>query len=614
MSAMSVIGRWFWVATALAALLVGCGDGGGGVAPTGGDAQETPADAEASDGDVDPAGPDVAEVQLTEHPGCEGYSYTGTYLLPGPCEQGFDAALDAKARRYDRCWRAFNAAGQGLNTDVSIALDQVDDRALVETWVQDHDGWDFAPFAGKEAVDVITTHHKVAGLYAGVGITADAMRYAVLRDQGYPAGEVDIAREHLIVGLEGLHRAATLPGVPGVVARGTARKDLPGTAETETFPLFDGDGSWVPLEKNNGTWREDLSGQYPGWIFEDSISRDQMLGWVSAAATSWEVIRDDPTFDAALKDQLQADALAIGSELMVVRPNGYDLEIWDAEGRRTLHGCLHEHNLDCKLYADPDREDGLGGFDNGFHALMALSFAASWAYVSEDPTLTAWLHDQLLGERQLHIMVRDVLGELVWAGQLSNYSNYNMAFGSIWLALRYLDHAEAQEALREALISGLYAIGGAPNQPEILKQSLFDFIYAAGAAGARARAPLAGAPDLAAVGRGVETLHEFQEAPYWDYGVINCPDAVCDCDDKSVDSAACTAVDGQTAITVLGCVGRNCDLIADGPIPMALRPPSNYFWRSNPLKPNGGGNGTNLLPGVDFRFAYWLGRFVQVSH
>lgn len=592
-------GLWLALLAGMTAGIVACGDdgdasGGGGE----GDAAGVAVDAAAAD-----AAAGEGEVDAGEGPAC---AYGGSYLVAGPCEPDYDEALDAKARRIDRSWRTFNAWAQGLNTDVSVDVANTGDRELIRQYVQEHDGWDFEAFSGKSAEDVITVHHKVAGLYAGVGIAADAFRYGVLRDQGYDQAEIDRAREHLLIGLEGLHRAATLPGKPGIIARGTARVGPPGAGDVETSPLFDEAGEWVPLEKNNGTWRDDQSGQYPGWKFEDSISRDQMLGWVTAAAAAWEVMEGDPSFDDAVRDQLRQHALEIGGELMVVRPNGYDLEIWDAEGRRTLHGCLHEHNLDCKLYSD--------GFSNGFHAVMALGAAAAWVYVSGDEAMEAWLDEELIETRRLHEIVRDHVNELVWAGKMSNYSNYNMAFGSMWLALRYLKHPEAIAAMQQGLHAGMYAIEGEPNQPVVLKQSLFDFIYAAGMAGAVAGGLAASSPDMAAVGRGLETLGEYAEAPYWDDGVDNCPEAVCDCDDTSVDSSVCvSAVDGTTAMTVLGCVGRNCDLIVEDVVPMALRPPSNYFWRSNPLRPNGSGVGANLLPAVDFRIAYWLGRFVRVT-
>ena len=44
---------------------------------------------------------------------------------------------------------------------------------------------------------------------------------------------------------------------------------------------------------------------------------------------------------------------------------------------------------------------------------------------------------------------------------------------------------------------------------------------------------------------------------------------------------------------------------------MKIRPPSNYHWRSNPFKPSAGGDGSTLLPGVDFRIAYWTARWTK---
>ncbi|MGC9044546.1 MAG: hypothetical protein ACP5KG_11905, partial [Myxococcota bacterium] len=66
-----------------------------------------------------------------------------------------------------------------------------------------------------------------------------------------------------------------------------------------------------------------------------------------------------------------------------------------------------------------------------------------------------------------------------------------------------------------------------------------------------------------------------------------------------------------TKVTVLGYKGRNGDLITKEPIPMRARPPSNFYWRSNPYVPNGGGDGSRLLSGVDLRFAYYLGRYLR---
>ena len=53
------------------------------------------------------------------------------------------------------------------------------------------------------------------------------------------------------------------------------------------------------------------------------------------------------------------------------------------------------------------------------------------------------------------------------------------------------------------------------------------------------------------------------------------------------------------------------DLITAEPLPMRIRTPSNYYWRSNPYKPNGGSNGAGMFAGPDFRLAYWMGRFIR---
>ncbi len=584
-----VVGMGLWV------LSSGCGaepavglDADAVTQPDGAVEEDADAAAELDVADAADAGPTCA--------------YAGTYLVPGPCEPGFDAVLEAKATRYERVWRAFNAAATGVNTDVSVALDRAADRALVEAFAAADDAWDFEAFAGKPALDVVTAQHKVAGLYAGVGLAADAFRYGVLRDQGYPAAEVDRARAHLLAGLEGLRRAVAITGTPGVIARGYARTDLPGGEHHQPLPLFDDQGQPLPAVKNNGTWREDLSGEHPGYLWEDSVSRDMMLGWVTAFVSVWEVTRDDPSVPDAVKQRLRADGLALARELKVVRASGYDLEIPDADGRTTLHGWLNENNLDGQLYLD-----GLG---NGFHALMALGFVASWVYLTEDPELDAWLQGELIGERRLHELARDNL--FVSFGLETNFSNYNMAFGSAWLALRYLDDPAAAAVLRDALAHGLYAIPGDTRQPVEMKQSYFDFIYAAGLAGL---SPGGAAPhpvDAAAVARGLETLADFPEAPYWSHGVVNCPAAQCGCDAPQVDAPGCVALDG-TPLTVLGCVGRGCALVAAEPVPMRTRGPSNYHWRTNPYQPNLDGDGDVLLPGVDFRIAYWLGRWARVT-
>lgn len=193
-------------------------------------------------------------------PAC-GSGAARTSLLPGPGAEGHDAALAAKARRYDRVFHALAAVYTGVNTEVIVA--RPEDRELVTRFVTEDDGWDFAAYAGAPPEDAVGWA-KVAGLYAGVGAAADAFRYATLRDEGAACEEVERARAHVVAALEGVHRAMEITGTEGVIARGYQRRDLAFYGH-ETVPLFDGEGNPLPEEKNNGTWRDDVSGEHPDW-------------------------------------------------------------------------------------------------------------------------------------------------------------------------------------------------------------------------------------------------------------------------------------------------------------------------------------------------------------
>ena len=575
--------------------------------PEGDDSPADVAEDAAPEAAADPGpeyGPDALPEVPFDPPACGSGTYAWKALVPGPGEAGYDADLETKANAYDRVWTALNAAAMHLNTDVTIALDQADFRQKVQDFAADPTAWDLAAFAGTDPLAALTSQHKVAGLYAGDGVAADAYRYAVLRDQGYPCADVARAREWLLGDMDALHVVVDITGAPGVIVRGVARTDLPGDGPSVTVvPLEDGQGNPLPPVKNNGTWRQDFSGRYPNLVWEDSVSRDMYIGWVAAYAAVWEVVRQDPDVPQEKKDRLRADAMAVARQLMVVRPSGYDLEVIDADGRTTLHGWLNEHNFDGQFYSED--------YVNGFHSVMALGIVAAWVHVTDDPDLKAWLYGKLIGERRLHEIVRDHLGELVDMGYVSNYSNYNMAFQGAWLAMRYLADPDAREAVRLGLRDQLYDRPGQDRQPADFGYSLYDFVFADGEAGGSAWWPQQQAPDAGAVGRGVQTLKEFPAAPYWNVGVAQCPDAVCTGDDPKVDSPDCTALDGTTHFTVLGCVGRNGDLITQEPVPMRLRGPSNFHWRSNPYQPNRDGDGSALLPGVDFRIAYWMGRYFR---
>ncbi|MCB9647131.1 MAG: hypothetical protein H6730_11125 [Deltaproteobacteria bacterium] len=536
-------------------------------------------------GEGTPAGP----------PPCGSFENGLVTLIPGPGQAGYDEALADAARKHDRLFVALFSRATGLNADFQVTDNDPAARAQVTRFVTEDDGWDFEAAVGVTP-ESLGVWQKSAGLYAGVGVAADAYRYGVLRDSGAACAEVAVARAQLVRGLEGVDLAARITGVPGVNARSLVNLAFPSPGYPEPTPLFDEAGDPLPAEKNNGEWRADESGEHPEWRWEDSLSRDMLVGWAAAYAAAWEVIAADDEIPAELKGRLQQNAAATARALMKVGESGYDLEIPDADGRLTFHAYLNENSVD-RLYIE--------GAENGFNATMALGIVGAMAYVAEDPDIDRYVHQTLVVQRQLPKVAAGEM--LVNFGVASNFSNFNMAFTAMWLAQRYIDSPEAAPFLRLALETELWTKDGADpdRQPRDMAQSFFDVIYAAGKSGATAWAAGEEPVPQDALQRGLATLHAYPAAPYFDREVINC-------DAAEVAAQRCTLLDG-TEVDLLGDAGRNEAEVARQLIPMAVRPPSNYHWRSDPYRYNGGADSGALMPAVDFRIAYWLGRFVRVA-
>ncbi len=534
-------------------------------------------------------------------PACGTNATTDRHMIPGPDEEGYDADLAAKVRRYERSFHNFNGYPMAVSVDVAVPLDDTASRDEINSFVRDSDLWSFEEYSGgKTALDVVSGWQKVAGLYGGMGIVADAIRYAVLRDRGADCDEIEIARQQLLKAIDGLHIAFTIGGVPGVVARGFIKNTLPGDAQAirdndELVPLFDGSGNPLPEEKSNGEWREDNSGEYPDYFWEDSCSRDMMLGWAAASAVTMEVIGPDDSFPEELKTRIRSDSKKALDAMRVVREDGYDLQFPDADGRITFHGYINEHCVERAMHLET--------FENGFYAMMALGIVGAYAYASGDPDAQSYLYDELIAERKLPELARDSMIYINMEYQ-TNFSNYSMAFTSAWLAMRYIDDQAARDILREAIAVQLYDTPDMVMQPVEQKMSLYDFIYAASELDGTAFSDPDGALHEDVVARGLETLKEFSDAPYWENGIMNC-------DEEEINNGICTMVD-DSEMVVLGTIGRKGDLICEEPVPKRIRPPSNYEWRSNPYRPNSGSDGSRLLPGVDFMSAYWIGRWTKL--
>lgn len=528
-------------------------------------------------------------------PECGSNVFYGNHLIPSEFEENFDKGLASKVRRFDRLYHTFVTYAFGTNTELTISNSSIDKREKIRRFLYEYDGYSLDEFEkGLQVTDLIEGWDKCAGLYAGAGIAADAMRYAILRDSGGDCKEIEIAKSQLLKSIDALHIAFRIPSTYGVVARGFANRLLPGIGlSIETMPLFDENGTPLPYEKNNGTWREDLSGEYPQLVWEDSISRDMMLGWALAIAMVKEVITDDPSFPDEIKKRLKEDARGVGEELRKKRPSGYDLEFPDADGRTTFHGYINENNVDGTY---------IPGLNNGFYATMALGIVSAYAFASEDKEAYDYIEKVLVKKRELHKIASEQM-KFIDMGLVSNFSNYNMVMISAFLALRYLPVKEGRDEIAKAVEVQIYNVPNSDRQPIEMKQTLFDVIYAYSKTEGSMFSNPNGIYQKDAITRGLETLIEFPDAPFYDIKVENC-------DESEINSGDCTLIDG-TKVTVLGYKGRNGDLITKEPIPMRARPPSNFYWRSNPYVPNGGGDGSRLLSGVDLRFAYYLGRYLK---
>jgi len=554
----------------------------------------SPADKAAADSSTDSAASEATCLPEPEPVGtCGGGPIDRSSLIAGPGQPDHDAELAAKARRIDRVFHAFHTHGTGLNADLQVASDDTEARALIQRWVDEDDGWDFEDWSGVPVTDVVSGWGKVAGAYGGVGLAADAYRYGALRDEGADCGEVDLARTQLLASLDGLHRAVAITGTEGVIARGFASTTLPGHgASVETTPLFDDAGNPLPEEKNNGTWRADNSGDHPGYVWEDSCSRDMLVGWAAGFGAAWEVIRADPDIPQAVKDTLAADASALVATLSTVQDSGYDLEIMDADGRRTYHGLLHEASVDRYYIED---------FENGQNALMALGIVGALAAAAEDETGLAYISQQLIAARELDRIAQDS-AHIVDLGPGSNFSGYNMGFLGGWLAQRWVCGEDSRSQVIAGIDEGMYARPGKDRQPEEQSQALYHLVALQARAGTSIW-PSTGAIDDSVLERTLTNLREFDDAPYF-------PEARVNCDDDEIAAGVCTALDGST-LNLLGEVGWNDALISVEPLPMAIRPASNYHWRSSPYQVNGDPGDSSFLGAVDFRFVYWMGRYIR---
>lgn len=516
-------------------------------------------------------------------------------LIPGPAHAGHDAALAAKIGRFDKQIHGILTVslGWGLEAFVSdpAARDQIDGFVA-------SDADTFEDYAGQHIYAVLDRYEEFGdlGMFGGVQAAGDAMRYAVLRDEGADPAAIDAARADLLAAMDGLHWYSRVTGTPGVIARGLRRvQPQPGAPALPdvipaTVPLFDAGGDPQPADKQP-TWRADVSGELPHLIWLDDTSKDQFIGYVFALGAVYDVVAEDEAIPAELVDRLAADARALAQSLMQERRiNGHtiDLVLVDADGRPTSFFDIGAEVVTPDLIQS--------GAVNPFNAAMALGAMRTLYQITGDEDIGRYYYEELIEERGYLDLALESLG-LLYFGYGTNHSNVNMAFVSIYGLLRYEPEMDIAPVVRELLETQLY--GRDPDRSARgLRQSLFDFMVAGFGTGG-----ITGLGE-AALADGLATLVGHPDAPYWDPAVENC-------DAAEISAGACTAIDGSP-ITLAAGLGWNDTVVAEAPLPIELRPPSNFTWRSDPHGVNGGGT-TRLNPGGGIWCAYWLGRFLSAG-
>ena len=519
-------------------------------------------------------------------------------LIPGQGQAGYDAALAAAVAKYDRYHEAVGSFATGLSGSNTLGADasarQKLDHLLATPWsATDVDPTDdLLQYESLDPKTLVTSWGLATGMYAGSELAADAYRYGVLRDRGGSCTDMARARKMLQIGIDAFHVVVAITGGGGSIARAIARNDLPGDGAAPVVPLFDAQHHPLPATKDNGTWRADNSagGAFSKYIWWDSCSRDMLFGWTMGIAAAWEVIANDPTFSAATKTQLRADAKSVLDGLMVVRPSGKDLEIWDPDGRMTLNGNMNETSID-RTYV----------IKNGVASMMALGEVAGLVYVVGDAPAQAYL-TSLVTTRGLPVATTQTMDVIALGGDSSNHSSFNMLFMTAWMAHRYIPDAAVRTQLRAPMEQSVYRpLFGA--KPSDWKQSFFDLVVAASSGDAWVDGPASASLDAPAVARGLETLSQFPPAPFYAVPKSNC-------DDGELAAKQCVLLDGTTVVSLSSV---KAGVVADKPIPMAYRPPSNFFWRTNPFLVNSppGGDPNVVFPGSDLRATYWLGRWVR---
>ena len=388
----------------------------------------------------------IALVQCgTNGGGGSGGGAARGHVIPGPGEAGYDAALEQQAQYYFKSFATFSTAPFGMAFDARVG--SATDRAVIDRFVTANpDNLSFHDFClqdpdcndGYTIYDTIDGNTLVQpgiikgygewgdlGCFGGVAGGADLFRYAVLKEENYPAAEVAEARERVKKLLYAIHVANKISGTHVVIVRGIQRLDF-APKEGPLVPLFDAGGNPLPKVKQ-GVMRPDSSvgGLYPGWAWADDTSKDQVVGWMFVMGIAWDVVADDPDIDQQLKDWLQEDARNFGKMLRTVAPEtGTDMVMRDGDGRLVTW---------CDVNPNVVNFSGCPGATSpvpisSFNAIMGLGYVKVLYHITGDEELRAFYYDDLIGKRHWDDFILTAAVPMVDTGYSTNYSNVNMAF------------------------------------------------------------------------------------------------------------------------------------------------------------------------------------------
>ncbi|HUT54777.1 MAG TPA: fibronectin type III domain-containing protein [bacterium] len=567
-------------------------------------------------------------------------------VIPGPGQPGYDSELGDITDLMFRQFALLNGSGIGVGFNDFVVGDDTDKDVVTRWFLQWPVIGDFGDWCDQDGVcngmytrlnddqrDGLPGPIKWlsgngdTGMFGGVAIGADLLRYAVMRDQGYPDDEVEKARQRAIHVLDVIDINGRIHGVPGVLVRGLRRLDHgPAWPPGDYTPCPPRPTPPKHTEKWN-TWHEDnsagctdggtpLPGLYPDWAWQDNASKDQVDGWIFALGVAWDVIAEDPAIPQYYRDMLQTIARNFAANLMSPDPEwgGADMTIRDADGKLTQWCDLNPHILNMEGCWS-------AGYSpvpvNPFNAIMGLGAVRVLLHITGDEEIRDFYYQELIGKRQWHLFLRDADMPYVDFTYATNYSNVNMIFLAFYNVLRYETDPQVRLVVQQAF-ERLWDNGRNNRQPKQINQTFFDVMYS----GLRF-----GGPAPWEVAEGIETLKQWPAMPMWAQGnIINC-------DEEELAQGECLAVDNQTIIELpvkedpalyqyyegAGSIcagkqkrglGHNDEIVAAHLVPRRLRGDSNFDWRSNPFSVNFCQSVYQINSVNDVIAAYWLGRFL----